>query len=280
VEGFDARVTYTPSPALYVQRFLIDAVRILIPSTLLWFSGLTLALLIQAGWWHLPFWAVLALSPLAVTLIAFLAAWCVVLVKVVVMGRFEPVIKPLWCRYVWWNEVVNGAYETVGAPALAPLLGTPGFNVYLRLLGCRIGHRAYIGTTLFSEFDLVTIGDEAELNAGVVVQNHLFEDRIMKSSHLTIGDRCSVGNLAVILYDTEMKRGATVGPLSLLMKGEQLPEDTDWIGAPTSRRRSGETGPGHRSAEALRAPQCPPRRGDRPAWDEGTTATVRPRGAP
>jgi non-ribosomal peptide synthetase-like protein len=166
------------------------------------------------------------------------------------MGRFEPVIKPLWCRYVWWNEVVNGAYESIGAPALAPLLGTPLFNAYLRLLGCKIGRRSYIGTTLFSEFDLVRLGDDVALNAGVVIQNHLFEDRIMKSSHLTIGNECSVGNMAVILYDTEMKRGAKVGPLSLLMKGECLPEQSDWIGIPTSRESGEDSGLDVVSAEA------------------------------
>jgi non-ribosomal peptide synthetase-like protein len=159
-------------------------------------------------------------------------------VKVLAMGRFEPVIKPLWSTYVWWNEVVNGAYETIAAPALAPLLGTPFFNAYLRLLGCKIGKHAYIGTTLFSEFDLVEIGDYAALNTGVVVQNHLFEDRIMKSSYVRIGDECSVGNMAVILYDTEMKHASWVGPLSLLMKGETVPALGRRIGIPTSRAES------------------------------------------
>ena len=55
----------------------------------------------------------------------------------------------------------------------------------------------------------------------------------MKSARLAIGDECSVGNLAVILYDTEMKTGAKVGPLSLLMKGETLPPFTRWHGIPT-----------------------------------------------
>ena len=102
-------------------------------------------------------------------------------------------------------------------------------------MGCRIGRWSYIGTTLFSEFDLVDIGDHAALNFGVVVQNQLFEDRIMKSSFLRIGDKCSVGNHAVVLYDTEIKPATSVGPLSLLMIGETLPERSDWIGIPTSR---------------------------------------------
>jgi non-ribosomal peptide synthetase-like protein len=86
---------------------------------------------------------------------------------------------------------------------------------------------------LFSEFDLVEIGDYAALNAGVVIQNHLFEDRIMKSSYLTVGERCSVGNMAVVLYDTVMEPGAVLAPLSLLMKGETMPAGSRWRGIPT-----------------------------------------------
>jgi non-ribosomal peptide synthetase-like protein len=101
-------------------------------------------------------------------------------------------------------------------------------------MGCTIGRRAYLETTLFSEFDLVELGDDVALNAGAVIQNHLFEDRIMKASTLKIGDGCTVGNMTVVLYDTEMLPGSSIGPLSLLMKGETLPPATRWAGIPTA----------------------------------------------
>jgi hypothetical protein len=40
--------------------------------------------------------------------------------------------------------------------------------------------------------------------------------------------------MAVVLYDTEMQPGSTVGPLSLLMKGETVPGRTRWLGIPTA----------------------------------------------
>jgi carbonic anhydrase/acetyltransferase-like protein (isoleucine patch superfamily) len=58
----------------------------------------------------------------------------------------------------------------------------------------------------------------------------------MKSSYLKIGDNCSVGNMAVVLYDTSMNERAVLGPLSLLMKGEIMPADSKWFGAPTIHR--------------------------------------------
>ena len=86
---------------------------------------------------------------------------------------------------------------------------------------------------LFSEFDLVRIGNGVALNYDAIIQNHLFEDRIMKSSYLDIGDGCSVGNMSVVLYDSRMEDGAVLGSLSLLMKGEVMPSRTRWYGIPT-----------------------------------------------
>ena len=232
VGGFAESVTYRPTVKLYIQRYIIDALKILIPYFLAAGGSIAFFYLLALGS-YLPAWVTIVFTPLAALGIALGVALSVVVVKRLLMAPFKPVIKPLWSTYVWWNEVINGAYETVAAPVLAPLSGTPFLNWYLRLMGCKIGKHVFMETTLFSEFDLVDIGDYAALNSGVVVQNHLFEDRIMKSSYLRIGDECSVGNMSVVLYDTEMRRGASIGPLSLLMKGETVYPFTRWIGIPT-----------------------------------------------
>ena len=143
-------------------------------------------------------WAALGLAPFLGLGIGALAVAVVVTLKWAVMGTFKPVIVPLWCPYVWLNKMVNGAYESIMAPVVALCFGTPFAALLLRLLGCRIGRHCYIGTSLFSEFDLVQIGDHVALNGGAIIQNHLFEDRIMKSSYLRIDDGCSVGNMAVV----------------------------------------------------------------------------------
>ena len=90
-------------------------------------------------------------------------------------------MRPLWSSYVWFNEVVNALYETVGSVALMPLMGTPFISPFLRMMGCKIGRWVFLETTLFSEFDLVKIEDRAALNLGATIQTHLFEDRVMKA---------------------------------------------------------------------------------------------------
>lgn len=235
VEGFSLEETFEPSTRLYVLRYLIDAMRIFLPGLIGLSAFVAFVAYIIWGFFKMSL-TILLLTAIPVSwLLTIMVLGSVIVIKKLLMGRFEPVHKPLWSVYIWFNEVVNGVYETIATPFLLPLMGTPFCNWYLRLLGCDIGKHVYMGTTLFSEFDLVHVGDYAALNAGVVVQNHLFEDRIMKSDHLTIGENCSVGNMAVILYNTEMKSGACVGPLSLLMKGEVLPAQSRWLGIPTSR---------------------------------------------
>src|SRR6185295_18333404 len=82
-------------------------------------------------------------------------------------------------------------------------------------------------------FDLAEIGDYAAVNYGATIQTHLFEDRILKADRLKIGEGASVGNMAVVLYDTEMQLGSCIAPLSVLMKGDKLPPLSRWCGIPT-----------------------------------------------
>jgi len=51
-------------------------------------------------------------------------------------------------------------------------------------------------------------------------------------SSIAIGARCRVGAGALVLYDTRMEQGSSLGDLSLLMKGETLPAHTRWEGVP------------------------------------------------
>lgn len=232
VGNFAAQVLFQPSRKLYLQRAAIDALRILIPAYvgLATLAASVLTLNFTLGWLGLG--AMVALAPLIAIFFDLIAMLLVAGLKKLVMGTFKPVIKPLWSMYVWLNEMINGVYESIMAPAIAPYLGTPLAAPLLRLLGCKIGRHTFIATTLFSEFDLVEIGDYAALNFGAVIQNHLFEDRVMKSSYLKIGPSCSVGNMAVVLYDSEMQEGAVLGPHSLLMKGETLAPGERWHGVP------------------------------------------------
>jgi len=106
--------------------------------------------------------------------------------------------------------------------------------VALRLLGCKIGKGVYLDTTDITEFDCVHIGDHSELNALVCPQTHLFEDRVMKIDDVVIGDKTYIGPRTTVLYSATVGSRARLGPMTLIMKGENIPQGTAWAGCPAA----------------------------------------------
>jgi non-ribosomal peptide synthetase-like protein len=230
---FSEEVTFDPPVRLRVLRAALEFVRIITPSTcfIILISLLFSVLLLLHDRFDLTqtllFFPALYLGcGLAATALTIIAKW-------VLVWRYRPDERPLWSTFVWRNELINALHEHLASPFLVgSLSGTPFICWYFRLLGARIGRRVYLETTDFSEFDLAHIGDEAALNADCTVQTHLFEDRVMKMSHVDIGAGCSVGAGSLVLYDTLMEPASRLGALSLLMKGEVLPGRTAWTGIP------------------------------------------------
>ena len=260
VTGFSERDTYNPPKRIVALRLLVETLRLILPGVL--FAADIVGLCVAAVYLYywLPLWGFALSIPALVALSSLATIMVVAVLKRVMMGRFKPVVKPLWSPYVWMNDVVNAVYEGVAAGVMSPLMGSPFMGPCLRMMGCKVGRWTFLETTLFSEFDLVEIGDEAALNLGATIQTHLFEDRVMKSDYLKIGAGSSLGNMAVVLYSAEIQRGASLDALSVLMKGEKLPQGSAWTGIPTKREATSRVrlGPPLAAAPALVPPPEPP----------------------
>jgi non-ribosomal peptide synthetase-like protein len=241
---FPSGTTYHPSRRLIAQRYVMDFVRVILPTTCV---VVLTCLLVKAALFlsnHLSLAQFLATFPLLLVACGLAAAGVVVACKWIVIGRYRSGERPLWSSFVWKNELVTALHENLAAPLLTDFLeGSPYLAWFFRALGAKVGRRVYMGTTELTEYDLVSIGDGACLNAECTLQTHLFEDRIMKMSTVCIGAHCTVGSDAVVLYDTHMESGAVLGPLSLLMKGETLPANTRWHGSPARPAAARTKGP-------------------------------------
>jgi non-ribosomal peptide synthetase-like protein len=233
---FSEQRTFRPTRRLRLARGAFELLRITLPPAgfiLVTATVITLALRL---------WSMVGLVPMLLLLPVVYAASCfavlggVVVAKWLVMGRYKPFMHPLWSFFVWRLELVNALYEFLATPlGLEALQGTLLFPWYLRRLGVKIGRSVYLHSTGFLEWDLVEIGDGAAVNEDAVMQTHLFEDRVLKASHLYVGKKCSVGASSVVLYDSKMEDNARLDSLSLLMKGETLPAGTAWAGIPARR---------------------------------------------
>ncbi len=231
--AFSIETTYRPTRKLMAARVAIESLRVTLPTTCT--VALTCILMSASIELHqdLSDAAFIAVFPLMFASIGLLASVFVIGFKWALMGRYEPGERPLWSTFIWRNELVTAMHENLADPMCNMLLeGTPFAAWFFRGLGAKIGRRVYMGTTQFTEYDLVTIGDDVTLDNDCTLQTHLFEDRVMKMSTIHIHHDCSLGADSVVLYDTQMQPGAEVEPLSLLMKGEVLPQGSRWQGVP------------------------------------------------
>jgi non-ribosomal peptide synthetase-like protein len=188
--------------------------------------------------------AMLLAAPLLYLFCGVCSATIVIAAKWILMGKYRPLEKPLWSTFVWRTELLTAIHERFADPfIIRKLEGTPFIAWFFRLMGAKIGSRVYMETTALTEFDLIEVGDDVALNQDCTLQTHLFEDRIMKMSHIRIGDNCTVGARAIVLYDSAMESGSRLGDLSLLMKGESLPAQTHWEGSPARRTVPQASGP-------------------------------------
>ena len=239
----DAALTYAPPMRLKVARGAVETCR-LVPMMVNFAIGVGVLAALQAvalragyGWAALSGGIVLLIAGAIAGGIAVAAKWLVV-------GRIRDDEHPLWSSFIWRNEVSDAFVETVAAPWFARAAsGTPVMNLWLRGLGAKIGRGVWCETYWLPEADLVTLGDGSTVNRGCVVQTHLFHDRIMRMDTVVLEDGATLGPHCVALPASRIGAGATVGPASLVMRGDEVPAATRWQGNPiapwqVSRKRA------------------------------------------
>ncbi|HPT48588.1 MAG TPA: amino acid adenylation domain-containing protein [Accumulibacter sp.] len=233
--GFPENLTFRPSPRRRIGRGAVEAFRIVTPHAAVIAVGYTTVLnimpLAEAGQWGAVVWTLNVAGLLyGIGAFAFVA-----LLKWVLIGRYDRRAQPMWTPFVWFSEAITNLYEGITVPYfMSYLRGTPLLPLAFRLLGSRVGHGVYLDTTDFTEFDCVHIGDYSELNALSCPQTHLFEDRVMKIDHVRIGRLVSISPRSAVLYSAEVADGARLGPLTLVMKGERIPDRSHWHGIPAA----------------------------------------------
>ncbi len=240
VDSFDVKRTYLPSRRLYAERLLHEGIRSFLPSLCFLIIASMLIECFVTIWNETSFSLAVLCSPLLYLMGAGVAALLCRGSKAILIGTYRPTVQPLWSQFVWKTETHSAVLHDFGVPMfIGTLVGTPYLSAFMRMLGAKVGRRAFINTTDWTETDLIHIGADVAVNANAPLQAHLFEDRVMKVGPIRIGDRCTVGNYSVILCESELKSDAHVGHLSLVMKGETIPAHTYWEGSP-AQARAGE----------------------------------------
>lgn len=239
-EGDNEARTYNPGRAVKSARGGVETLRLLAPMA----SALIAALVVYALQAFLLHFhnsmATVALAVLFVVFAAlvmvlagFVAAVMTVAMKWICVGRIKSGEHELWSRFVWLNELQDQFVETVAGPwFLAHNLGTGTLNIFMRALGATIGRGVWMDSYWLPEADLVTIEDGATVGPGCVVQTHLFQDRVMSLDTVTLRAGSTMGPHSVALPASSIGRTTSIGPASLVMRGDHVPPRTRWQGNP------------------------------------------------
>ncbi|MGW5480959.1 Pls/PosA family non-ribosomal peptide synthetase [Streptomyces sp. NPDC004008] len=223
----DQSRTYEPPARLLVARGLVELCRI-VPV----FCSAGLAVLTVAALSALGVWAWL-LSGLVLLAAGLAGAALSVVAKWLLVGRHRSGEHPLWSSFVWRNELADTFVEVVAVPWLAGAVpGTPLMTLWLRALGARIGRGVWVESYWLPETDLVTLEDGATVNRGCVLQTHLFHDRILRTDTVILRAGATLGPGGIVLPGSTVGARTTLGPASLVMAAESVPDDTRWLGNP------------------------------------------------
>ncbi|WP_280803147.1 Pls/PosA family non-ribosomal peptide synthetase [Aurantimicrobium minutum] len=228
----DRERTYLPSTGLRLARSIWELTRFIpvLVTALIGFAVASTLLLVTHFW---GFWIALLLSGPSLWAAGIVAAGITTAAKWILVGRITPQEKPLWSSFIWRNEVADTFVEMVAAPWFANYMnGTLGLVWWLRSLGASIGGGVWCETYWLPEADLVTLGDGATVNRGTVLQTHLFHDRVMSMDRVVVETGGTLGPHSVLLPAAQIGAHSTVGPASLVMRGELVPEGSRWSGNP------------------------------------------------
>ncbi|MFF9161241.1 Pls/PosA family non-ribosomal peptide synthetase [Streptomyces longwoodensis] len=225
--GGDQSRTYEPPARLLWARGLVELCRI-VPV----FCSAGIALLTAAALCALGAWAPLLCGGVLLGA-GVVAGGCSVVAKWLLVGRHRRGEHPLWSGFVWRNELADTFVEVLAVPWLAGAVpGTPVMTAWLRGLGARIGRGVWVESYWLPESDLVTLEDGATVNRGCVLQTHLFHDRILRTDTVVLREGATLGPGGIVLPGSTVGARATLGPASLVMAAESVPDGTRWLGNP------------------------------------------------
>ncbi|TPG71795.1 amino acid adenylation domain-containing protein [Hymenobacter nivis] len=182
-----------------------------------------------------PEWAIAALVAAAVLAYVPVACGLVVVFKWLIIGRFRAGEYPLWGLYYFRFWVVKKLVEAAPTQLLS---ATPYLNVFYRLLGARIGHGVYLGSTRLMCFDLLTLDDGASIAREAGLLGYRIERDRLILGPIRVGRDAYVGLRAILETNTELGDEAELDDLSVVAAGHRVPAREGWQGSPSQRVRT------------------------------------------
>ncbi|MCF7674921.1 MAG: amino acid adenylation domain-containing protein [Akkermansiaceae bacterium] len=155
-----------------------------------------------------------------------------VIVKRLLIGRYQPLRAPVWGGFFLRNWLVQ---RTVHLVPWAWLEGTAFQQAALRALGARMGRRVHLhrGVNLLDGgWDLLEIGDDVTLNQDAALRLVELDEGDIVVAPVTLGEGATLDVRAAAAGQTVLEPGAYLTALSSLPPGGRIPAGERWDGIP------------------------------------------------
>ncbi len=151
-------------------------------------------------------------------------------VKWGLIGRWKEERIPIWSLRYFRFWVVR---QYMKVNLMAAFTGTPIYNMYLRLLGAKIGKNVVI-MSLSRPIctDLIEIGDNAILSRDTIVRGYRAEGGYIETGRISIGSNAFVGENSVLDIKTAMEDDTQLAHASSLQSGQVIPKGKRYHGSP------------------------------------------------
>ena len=150
--------------------------------------------------------------------------------KWLLIGKWKEEVIPIWSLRYFRFWLVK---DLIRSAPMALFVGSPIYNVYLRLLGAKVGRNTVIQSKLLPVCtDLISIGDNTILRKDVVATGYKAQANYIHTGAIRIGDNAFVGEASVLDIDTAMEDNAQLGHASSLQVGQRVAQGKHYHGSP------------------------------------------------
>ena len=149
--------------------------------------------------------------------------------KWLLIGRWKATSFPVWSLRYFRFWLVRGL---LAASPLVLFRGGPVYNVYLRLLGARVGRNTSIRSAAPIGTDLFSVGDNTLIRSGTALPGYHAEGNMIHIGPIAIGSDAFVGTASVVEIDSVLGDGSQLGHSSCLSRGQRVPDGKRYHGTP------------------------------------------------
>ncbi|MGH1480968.1 MAG: Pls/PosA family non-ribosomal peptide synthetase [Geminicoccales bacterium] len=145
-------------------------------------------------------------------------------------GRWKEERFPIWSLRYFRFWVVR---QYIQVNPMAAFAGTPIYNMYLRLLGAKIGKNVVIMSKSGPVCtDLIEIGDDTILTRETIMKGYRAENGYIQTGRISIGSNCYVGEASVVEINSVMQDDTQLAHASSLQAGQVIPSGKRYHGSP------------------------------------------------